>query len=52
MELSDLEIYVLDSALKIAGIKDSELIDYDNLKIASMKEISNAIMEADLTYRY
>ena len=52
MELSDLEVYVLDSALEIAGIKHSDIIEFDNLKIVSIKEISKLIIEADVTYRY
>ncbi len=52
MELSDLEVYVLDSALEIAGIKNSDIIEFDNLKIVSIKEISKLIIEADVTYRY
>ncbi len=52
MELSDLEVYVLDSALEIAGIKRSDIIEFDNLKIVSVKEISKLIIEADVTYRY
>jgi sulfur relay (sulfurtransferase) DsrF/TusC family protein len=52
MELSDLEIFVLDSALEVAGIKDSDLIDYDNVTVATMKEISQLIVKADVTYRY
>ncbi len=52
MELSDLEVYVLDSALEIAGIKRSDIIEFDNLKIVSIKEISKLIIEADVTYRY
>ena len=52
MELSDLEVYALDSALEIAGIKDSDLIEYDTVKVASMQEISKLILEADVTYRY
>ena len=52
MELSDLEIYVLDSALEIAGVNPSDLIEYDNVKVASMQEISKIILEADIMYRY
>jgi sulfur relay (sulfurtransferase) DsrF/TusC family protein len=52
MELSDLEVYALDSALETAGIKDSDLIEYDNVRVASMQEISKIIFEADLMYRY
>ena len=52
MELSDLEVYVLDSALEIAGIKHSDIIEFDKVKIVSNKEISKLIIEADVTYRY
>ena len=52
LELSDLEIYALDSALEIAGVKHSDLIELDNIKVASMEEISNFILEADVMYRY
>ncbi len=52
MELSDLDVYVLDSALEIAGIKQSDLVEFDNVKVASNKEISRFILEADITYRY
>jgi len=52
MELSDLDVYVLDSALEIAGLKQSDLVDFENVKVASNKEISKFILEADVTYRY
>jgi sulfur relay (sulfurtransferase) DsrF/TusC family protein len=52
MELSDFEVYALDSALEIAGIEPSDLIDFDNVKIASWKEISAFILKADVFYRY
>ena len=52
MELSDLEVFVLDSALEVAGIKDSDLIDNDNVKVATMKEIAQLILDAEVTYRY
>ena len=52
MELSDIEVYVLDSALKIAGIKETDLVEFDNVKVANIQEISNFILNADVTYRY
>ena len=52
MELSDFKVYALDSALDTAGIEPSDLIDFDNVKIASWKEISAFILEADVFYRY
>ncbi len=52
LELSDLKVYALNSALEIAGISHSDLIEIDNVKVASMREISKFILEADLMYRY
>ena len=52
LELSDLEVYALDSALEIAGINHSDLIEFDNVKVVSMHEISKFILVADVTYRY
>ena len=52
MELSDLDVYALDSALDIAGIKHSDLIEYENVKVASILEISKFILKADVMYRY
>jgi sulfur relay (sulfurtransferase) DsrF/TusC family protein len=52
MELSDLEVYALDSALEVAGIKETDLIDYENVKVANMQEISKIILGAQVTYRY
>ena len=52
MELSDLDVFALDSALEVAGIKDSDLIDNDNVKVATMREIAQLILDADVTYRY
>ncbi|MFX1320469.1 MAG: DsrE family protein [Promethearchaeota archaeon] len=52
IDFSDIEIYVLDEALKVAGMVHSDLIQYDNLKIVNVSEISNLIMEADMCFRY
>lgn len=52
IELSDLEVYALDSALEVAGINPTDLIAYDNVKVAGIQEISKFILEADVTYRY
>lgn len=52
IELSDLEIYVLDEALEAADMGHSDLISNDNLKIVNAKEISNLILEADMSFKY
>ena len=52
IELSDLEIYVHDEALEIAGIKSTDLILSDNIKIVDIKKISELILEADMSFKY
>ncbi len=52
VELSDLEIYVHDKALELAGIKPSDLILHDNLKIVGFKEVSQLVLEADISFKY
>ena len=52
MELSDLEVYIHDKALDLAGLEQSDLISYENLKIVSYEEISQLIIEANMTFKY
>ncbi len=52
MELSDIEVYVHDEALNSAGLEQSDLISYENLKIVSNEEISQLILEANMTFKY
>ena len=42
IELSDLEIFLLDSSLKERGIDDVDLLSYEYLKIISIKEIASS----------
>lgn len=52
LELSDIEVYVLDSALENAGLKEEDIKDFDNVHITTLKEISEFILKADTTYRF
>ena len=52
IELSDLEIYVHDEALEIAGLDQSDLLAIDSIKIVDIKEISRLILEADMSFKY
>ena len=52
LELSEIEVYVLDSALENAGLKEEDLKVFDNVHIATLKEISGYILKADTTYRF
>ncbi|MFX0037511.1 MAG: DsrE family protein [Candidatus Hermodarchaeota archaeon] len=52
IELSNLEIYVHDEALRIAGLNPADLILLDNVKIVDNKKISQLILEADMSFKY
>ena len=51
-DLSDLELYALDTALEDAGLAADDLIDYENLKIINMEELTTIIEEADTCFRF
>ena len=52
MELSHLEIYVSKEALETVGLNPSDLISYKNLKIVDYKEISQLILNAEMSFKY
>jgi sulfur relay (sulfurtransferase) DsrF/TusC family protein len=51
-DLSDLELYVLDSALNDAGLAKDDLIEYENLKIVSIDDLVDLIDNADICFRF
>jgi sulfur relay (sulfurtransferase) DsrF/TusC family protein len=51
-ELSDLELYALDSALTDAGMTEQDLIEYENLKVISMDQLADFIEEANTCFRF
>jgi sulfur relay (sulfurtransferase) DsrF/TusC family protein len=51
-DLSDLELYVIDTALEDAGLTAEDLIEYENLKIISIDELADLIDEADVCFRF
>lgn len=52
IELSDLEIYVHDEALNIAGIESNDFVLEDNLRIVRTQEIAQLILDADMSFKY
>ncbi len=52
IELSELEIYLHDDALKTAGIEITDIILEENTKIVGLQEISRLISEADMSFKY
>jgi sulfur relay (sulfurtransferase) DsrF/TusC family protein len=51
-DLSDLELYVIDSALEDAGLSAEDLIEYENLKIITIDELTEIIEKADVCFRF
>ena len=51
-DLSELELFVLDSALEDAGLTEEDLIDYENLKIINFNDLSELIEKAETVFRY
>ena len=52
VELSGLEIYIHDNALKRAGMSDSDLIPIENITVVSTEKISRLILEGDMSFKY
>jgi len=52
IELSELEIYVHDTAMGEAGMVRSDLLPIDNIKVVSIEEISQLILDADMSFKY
>jgi len=51
-ELSDLEVYLIESALTDAGLSKDDLIEYENLKIINYNELAELIANADTCFRF
>jgi len=51
-DLSDLEVYIIESALKEAGMTKEDLTEYENLKIIDYDELTDLIANADTTFRF
>jgi len=51
-DLSDLEVYIIESALIDAGLTKDDMIDYENLKIIGYDELTDLIANADTCFRY
>lgn len=51
-DLSDLEVYIIESALIEAGLSKDDLIEYENLKFIDYDGLTELIAEADTTFRF
>ncbi len=51
-DLSDLEIFIVDTALEEAGLTADDLIEYENLKIINIEELVELIEGADTCFRF
>ncbi len=52
IDLSGLEIYVHDEAMGEAGMVRSDLLQIDNIKVVNIEEISQLILDADMSFKY
>ncbi|MFX1243295.1 MAG: DsrE family protein [Promethearchaeota archaeon] len=52
IELSELEIYVHDEAIRNLGLEFNDLILEDNIKVVDIKEIAHLILNADMSFKY
>ena len=52
MELSDLEIYADEGSLNNCGLDKTDLIDYENIQVVNITQISQIIMDAEMTFKY
>ncbi|TFG16583.1 MAG: hypothetical protein EU531_05995 [Promethearchaeota archaeon] len=51
-DLSDLKLYILDSAMADAGLSKDDLIEYENLNIISVDDLVDLIDNADICFRF
>jgi sulfur relay (sulfurtransferase) DsrF/TusC family protein len=51
-ELSDLEVYIIESALNEAGLSKDDLVDYENLKVIDYDDLTELIANADTCFRF
>ncbi|MFX0138099.1 MAG: DsrE family protein [Candidatus Hodarchaeota archaeon] len=52
IELSGLEIFLHDEALRVAGMVHSDIILPNIVKIINLKKISQLILEANMSFKY
>ena len=52
IDLSGLKMYVHDEAMGEAGMVRSDLLPIDNIKVVSIEEISQLILDADMSFKY
>jgi len=51
-ELSELPLYVVDTALEEAGLAREDLIDYTGLSIVTLEDVASFLAEADTCFWY
>lgn len=51
-DLSDLEIYILDTGLEDAGLTEADFVEYENLKVIDIVNLAKLIANADTSFRF
>ncbi|MFW9821931.1 MAG: DsrE family protein [Candidatus Thorarchaeota archaeon] len=51
-DLSDLEVFLIESALTEAGMTKDDLTEYENLKVINYDDLADLIANADISFRF
>ena len=52
LELAEIGVYVLMDSLSASGLKETDLIDYEYLKIVDSTEIARIMANSDVSYKF
>ena len=52
LDLADMEIYVLNTALEDLGMQESDLIEDGNIQVVDIGELADIFLKADTIYNY
>lgn len=52
LDLADMEVYVLNTALEDLGMQESDLIEDGNIQVVNIKELVDIFLKADTIYNY
>ena len=52
LDLADMDVYVLNTAIDDVGMQESDLIEDGNIQVVTIKEIADIFLKADTIYNY
>jgi sulfur relay (sulfurtransferase) DsrF/TusC family protein len=52
LDLAEIGVYILKDALNASGLKETDLIDYEYLKVVDSAEIAQIMANSDISYKF